>query len=77
MAGLKYSFCNTSYPIRFLFSAKAIADFRLIYFFGVQICTPAIKSLSDLWSEARKACIQLVHGGVVQARFLACPLPCR
>ena len=43
--------------------------------YGVQICTPAIKSLSGLWNEARKACILLIHGGVVQARFWASPLP--
>ena len=35
------------------------------------------KFLSDLWCETRKACIQLIHDGVVQARLLACPLPCR
>ena len=28
MAGLKYSFCYASYPIRFLFSAKVIVDFQ-------------------------------------------------
>ena len=37
----------------------------------------SIKSLSGLWNEARKACILLIHGGVVQARFWASPLPCR